>query len=1548
MAITTNGLQLTRLAGAAFDQQLSASDYSEILAANKTAAELDAWANAAVAAQFRNKTTTDIAKAVLANVGLSTVAGLENWVAGQLNAGGGVAKAGASLLAMLNDYSNMSTTDATYGASVVTFNQKTANSQALSQTAGTATGTYAAVSTATPSTPFTLTTGVDLKTTGAGADTFTSVNPAVATATLTAGDNINGGAGTDTLNITSAAEMTIGSGVTMTDVENVSVSASGGALTLDTALMTGITSVTNSGSSQAVTVSNLKALVPVTVMGASANTTVGFAAAVTAGAADAITLNLNAANNTGTTANVVSLAGFETVNVVSSGSASGASGNSGVTIESAALTTLNVTGTVAAKLLANLAGASASVTGTVTSDDGAHDVNITGRLVSDKLSVSMGAGNDQVRVGTVAATHTISGGDGTDTLRYSGADAVLLAATANITGIETVTLSNATPASFAMTGAGVTTVNYTTAAAGTFGGLSTGGTIGLNLGGSMTAAAAGAAATATAAATLTAATYSGATDSLTVNVGLATHTAALNTVNPGAGSSTVSAVGVESVTFNSLAGAGVTEPRTFTFTDTTATTQALKSITVNSSIPALTTVVVTPGSTVSALTTVNLSGVTGGASFSSAGSLAGATITGGVGNDSLTGGAGNDTIDAGAGTNTITGGEGVDNMTAGAGIDRFEFASNAVTASTPIRISTSSAPDTINSFTTTVDKISITGTNAPTKYIGTFATIQAALSAQASSAQAFGASFITGESTLYVFQNTDGTMNVNDMTIKLPGVTAFAEGDLLLGAQAAGSAVTLSAPLAVTGQTGATSGTTVGGVASLAANMTTGNDTVNSTLINLRGSTVTAGVGADTLALSITSTATTGNANEATLSAADLAAVTGFETITLANFVNPTGITNSYNITLADANVGVNSTMTVTSSHAGLEFNGTLTGTGTTFNAGALTGNRMVSITGGSAHDVLVGGAGNDTINGAAGNDTITGGTGINSLNGGDGNDTIILNGAIAATAANTFSGGTAAQGVADILQIGSGAGLTVDLTGSTITNIENLSLEAAGANLVTMTAAQYVAFTGTVSGAGTDDVITLTTLPAAAISAGTSVNNFSVLEGTSITLGATPTTVNVTETGTAGTVSTVTLGAATYSGKLGGFDATDKLILPTGSSIAAVINTADAVGGTLNFGEVTITGSVTMTEAQHDGLIAVSPTAAILATGAADTIVIASGNLVDIVMDADIETYVLGEDSTTDAISVTLAAGNQSATQTDNGGTDDAITFVVAGLTLTAASVLTAAGAGADVITVTTGANLAAAAITGVPTLSIANNASVTLSQAQHQVFQAGTTVAGGTETVTIVGVGAITAEGVIENYVLANGTNAFTFTAATAQGVTGGTGADTVNVTMAAIATGTFATTANLGVDAVTDRVVVTNTALALLDTSVITISNFVLANDAFRLIDTAGTATLTDGTLQVIDAGTPAAVTGEIIEITGTNVVSLTAIGADANIEAVIAAALTTSAINADHTVIIYSGADAGIYHVSDGSTGDIATGDIVVELIAIITNVGSGGLSSVNFF
>ena len=194
-------MQLTRLAGAAFNEQLSASDYSEILASNKTATELDVWANAAVAFEFRSKTTTDLAKAVLANVDQSSATGQDAWVAGQLTAGGGVAKAGASLLAMLNDYSKMSTTEAIFGASVVCFNQRTANSQALSQTAGTATGTYAAVSTSTPAVVFPLTTGADIKTLGSGNDTINALFATATGMTFQATDSLDGGAGTNTINI---------------------------------------------------------------------------------------------------------------------------------------------------------------------------------------------------------------------------------------------------------------------------------------------------------------------------------------------------------------------------------------------------------------------------------------------------------------------------------------------------------------------------------------------------------------------------------------------------------------------------------------------------------------------------------------------------------------------------------------------------------------------------------------------------------------------------------------------------------------------------------------------------------------------------------------------------------------------------------------------------------------------------------------------------------------------------------------------------------------------------------------------------------------------------------------------------------------------------------------------------------------------------------------------------------------------------------------------------------------------------------------------------
>ena len=168
MAISTNGVMLTRLTGALYNQQLSASTYSEILAGNTTAAALNAWANAAVAADFGTKTDLQVATTLITNVGLSSVAGLANWVAAQLTAGG-TAKRGETIISLLNSYSNMDTTEAVYGASVATFNTKVDASQALSQTTGNAGGTYAAVSSVVVNTALTLTSATQTSTGTAGA-----------------------------------------------------------------------------------------------------------------------------------------------------------------------------------------------------------------------------------------------------------------------------------------------------------------------------------------------------------------------------------------------------------------------------------------------------------------------------------------------------------------------------------------------------------------------------------------------------------------------------------------------------------------------------------------------------------------------------------------------------------------------------------------------------------------------------------------------------------------------------------------------------------------------------------------------------------------------------------------------------------------------------------------------------------------------------------------------------------------------------------------------------------------------------------------------------------------------------------------------------------------------------------------------------------------------------------------------------------------------------------------------------------------------------------
>jgi hypothetical protein len=1041
MAITTNGLQLARIAGAAFNQQLSASDYSEILAANKTAAELDAWANAAVAAEFKGKTTTNIATTLLANLGLSTVVGLDAWVAAQLTAGGGVAKAGATLLSMLNDFSNM-TADVTFGASATTFNTKATASQLLSQTAGTATGTYAAVSAATPVAAYTLLSGVDLKTTGAGDDVFTSVNTSTSQ-TLNAGDNINGGTGNDTLNITSTSALTAGTGVTSTGIESVVITATAADFSLDATSMTGITSVTNSGSTSAalVSVTGLTAKVAVNLTGNNNSTTITHAPTAVAGTADTLALTLNGANTT--TAGTLLVNGFETINAAATG-ATGSSTQS-LTISDDSLQTLAITGAGASNITATLSGAGGAVVGTVTGGDGAETLTITPGT-SALLSISTNAGNDRVNIPlltSIAATHTIAGGDGTDTLNTS--TAITTVTGANISGFETVRVTLGATVALPATNT-VATFTIADAGGGTLTNLAASGTVNLTQGG--------------AAIVTNTAGWTGTTDAITVNVGASTSTG-----STGAGTATlVNAALIETATINNLQANTDVIQRSMGVTGS-----ALKTMTVVSAGSAP--IIITGGgatAATSALTTVDASGVNGAVTNSATMiSTAGFTLKTGAGADAISGGTFNDTLDGGAGNDTLTGGVGVDSLTGGTGADTYVFGPNATGAV----VSSLVSPDTVVGFVTGTDKLSITNitTGTPTAFLNNFTSVAQAQAAVALDGRTGLAYFVTADSTLYVTAAATGIAGVNDTVIYMPGVTSLASPDLLLGTQGTGSTIALT-------------------VAASNPTATVLDDVISSTGAFMQNSTIDGGAGRDSLTITgaTTAAAFTAATTLALAAGADTATVTNVEVI---NFSGNTGgiltmpataalaVTNTSALNASTVTMGAGIGQTFTANAASSVGANTIVLAGASQSVTtATTGLTTVAMGGGIGNTVSVSGTGGVTISalgGAATQSVTNTGTGVSTLVAtglaftatlGSANDSVTLPTGVS-TATISASTGTDSLVVID----------ATDIKGATISGFEVLNISTVvAAQTVTMTPAQLALFTGTNVINGTDDVVAL------------------------------------------------------------------------------------------------------------------------------------------------------------------------------------------------------------------------------------------------------------------------------------------------------------------------------------------------------------------------------------------------------------------------------------------------------------------------------------------
>jgi hypothetical protein len=225
MAISTNGTVLTRLAGALYNTQMSNATYSEVKALDPAT-----LADALYARDFSASTDAAVATTLVTNLGLASVAGLDNWVAAQLTAAG--AHKGAKIVDLLNSFAQM-TADTTYGAYATAFNTKVDAALAASQTTGNAGGTFAAagVAPAPVNGTFALTTSIDAIVGGAGDDAITaaatSASTGTANTTVNSGDSVDGGAGTDTLTITAtSANNNSLSGLTVTGVEKIVIAGS--------------------------------------------------------------------------------------------------------------------------------------------------------------------------------------------------------------------------------------------------------------------------------------------------------------------------------------------------------------------------------------------------------------------------------------------------------------------------------------------------------------------------------------------------------------------------------------------------------------------------------------------------------------------------------------------------------------------------------------------------------------------------------------------------------------------------------------------------------------------------------------------------------------------------------------------------------------------------------------------------------------------------------------------------------------------------------------------------------------------------------------------------------------------------------------------------------------------------------------------------------------------------------------------------------------------------------------------------------------------------
>lgn len=922
-----------------------------------------------------------------------------------------------------------------------------------------------------PALTISLTAAVDSGTafTGArGDDVFNADLTTAGNNTLNSLDRLNGGAGNDTLNVVLASDVTPAQ---LTNIETISVTAADNA-TLGLANATGVTSVINSASSNALLVTGINAGAKLYVTGTAANTQFDYA---TPTGSESVSLGVDNV----TDAASITINGVDKITTTATGSASSyilhADSVSTLAFAGSAAQTVVAETTTVTKYDASAATAGVTLTtkdqtgivnpATVVSVLGGSGNDVLTLVESNNLSVDAGAGNDTVVVLGLANADTVAGGAGTDTLKINSADAITLAGvtTTHVSGFEKLTIADAFDGSLTVAGidAGINTVTLgLTGASLAIGGdtiVGGAGTFTVNLGANR--ATSNVAGILAGALTLTD-TGTAATDSLVLNA-----TATTAGVNENAfGNQNIVSNGYENVTVNTgVNGLGSTQTiGTLTITpDTLASNVSLTLTGANATTITSVTTTSTGKLTIDASavgaqatgSTITISGTTLGAGGTqvitasagddsiTVGSFA-STIDGGAGNDTISGGNVADSILGGAGNDSIVGGGGNDTISGGAGNDSITVSGGATSV---VSVDGGDGNDTV------IVGTSLGGTSGTWILSGGAGTDTLSIGAAVA---ASAAQSVTN------FETLSATAALTQDMVQFTSNAGFTK----LTNSVAGAVVFNNV------------GANVTSFSAIAGSTSTVDRLVDSSSNALVASFATGTVAAFTAndEETLTLSGATGGTTLTTLNASDLTTlnITGSAAFTIANAI--VGATELATINAAAATGAV--TIDGSASTVNTIATGSLTASSV-----LTTGSGNDSIVGGDAADTLSGGAGADTIVGGNGGDILSGGSGADSLVGGEGADTItggsgndiivltentaVIDRIVFQSAANngvdTITGFTVGTG-GDVISL-LGTDTTLAGTGSAVLTSSAVTLVASGVSAAIA------------AGSATNDVIVLT-----------------------------------------------------------------------------------------------------------------------------------------------------------------------------------------------------------------------------------------------------------------------------------------------------------------------------------------------------------------------------------------------------------------------------------------------------------------------------------------